>query len=590
MAAELSMPSPAPGRAQPQGFAAAMQSLRRMSWAMVLITAVTVVLVIVPLVVLLVSSLTPGNALPFTTAALTLANYERAFADPIIGRLVVNTLKYAGMSLVLAMFAGISLAWLTERTDLPFKVFVRAAIFFLFAMPGLLVAYGWILLLGPNNGMLTMLLRDLIGERWQFEIYSLPGMVFVTALNIVPVVWILVSAVLRMVPAELEDAARASGANSSEVLRTVTLPVLLPGLLSATIYVFMILLQTFDVPLAIGLNARVPVLATHIYLLAVPELAAPRYGLASTFGIVLLVLAFIMMWFYLRATRVAERYQVVSGKGYARRLQALGRGRYPWFGGVLLLFMLMGGLPLLALFWASLLPFYQPFAPDLLSIVTLDNYRAVIDRDSLRTSALNTAVYMGGAATLCMLLSFLVSWLAVRSKARGARFLEVVAFLPLATPRVVFALAFLLFYIHTPLYGTVWVLLLAGATAGLAFGTRLMTSTLMQIHHELEQAAAVSGASWGRTLSDILLPLVFPAMLNGWLYVAITAFRDLTKPMILSTTGNEVLIRSLYLLWNRPDTTVAAALSVLMMLALLVIVVPLQYWAGRKQLFGLRSI
>ena len=572
------------------GFGAAVRSLRRFGWAMALITAVTVFLVIVPLVVLLVSSLTPGGALPFTTAELTLANYRQALSEPIVVRLISNTLTYAGLSLVVAMVIGLALSWLTERTDLPCKVLVRAGIFFLFAMPGLLVAFGWILLLGPNNGMVTMLLRDLIGSRWTLGIYTLSGMVFVTAMNFVPVVWILISAVLRMVPAELEDAARASGANAGEVLRTITLPVLLPGLLSATIYVFMIMLQTFDVPLTIGLNARVPVLATHIYLLAVPELSEPRYGLASTFGIVLLLLAFVMMWFYLRATKVAERYQVVSGKGYARRVRALGWARFPALGGVFVLFMLMGGLPLLALFWASLLPFYQPFSPELLSLANLDNYRDVIARTSLRDSALNTVTYMGGAATLCMALSFLVSWFAVRSRAKGARFLEIIAFLPLATPRLVFALAFLLFYIHTPLYGTVWILLLAGATAGLAFGTRLMSSTFMQIHRELEQAAAVSGASWLRTLKDILLPLVFPALLNGWLYVAITAFRDLTKPMILSTTGNEVLIRSLWLLWNRPDTTAAAALSVLMMLALLVIVVPLQYVAVRKQLFGLRSI
>lgn len=578
------------GRTPWQAAMTMLAPLRRVSWGVTAIIALTLFLVVVPLLVLFISSVTPTGSLPFTTSALTLGNYQEAFSNPIVLRLLTNTLTYAGLSLLVAMVIGLGLAWLTERTNLPFKVFVRATIFFLFAMPGLLIAFGWILLLGPNNGMINLLLRDVLGDGWQLNIYTLSGMVFVTAMNVAPVVWLLISAVLRMVPAELEDAARASGASPSEVLKSVTLPVLLPGLLSAMIYVFMLLLQTFDVPLSIGLNARVPVLATHIYLLAVPELSAPRYGLASTFGVVLLLLAFLMMRFYLRATRVAERYQVISGKGYARRLHQLGVARWPSFVAVLGLFLLMGGLPMLALFWASLLPFYQPFGLDLLDMVSMDNYRAVLDRSSLKSSAWNTVVYMIGAATLCMVLSFLVSWIAVRSRAKGARILELISFLPLATPRMVFALAFLLFYIHTPLYGTVWVLLLAGATAGLAFGTRLMSSTLMQVHRELEQASSVSGVSWLRTLQHILLPLLFPALLNGWLYVAITCFRDLTKPIILSTTGNEVLIRSLWLLWNRPDTTTAAALSVLMMLALMVIVVPLQYVAAKKQLFGLRSI
>jgi iron(III) transport system permease protein len=144
------------------------------------------------------------------------------------------------------------------------------------------------------------------------------------------------------------------------------------------------------------------------------------------------------------------------------------------------------------------------------------------------------------------------------------------------------AVATLLAYLRTPLYGTVWIIVLAQVTVALPFGARMMNGALMQVHKELEQAAAASGAKWFTSLRTILLPLLLPHFLNGWLWTAAQSTRDLTIPFLLQTTDNMMISPALLQLWNTPDYPGAAALSVLMIFASMAVVIPVQIFAARR--------
>jgi iron(III) transport system permease protein len=344
----------------------------------------------------------------------------------------------------------------------------------------------------------------------------------------------------------------------------------------------MLMVQVFDTPLVIGLTAGVPVLSTRIYTLSSPEGALPEYGLAATFGVVLLVLAMILMWGYFRAVGVSEKFQVVTGRGFRPQKIKLGRWRYVATGLALAYFGLILP-PLLMLLWTSLLRFYEVPSWDALRQVTLVNYQSVANLSVVKRAVGNTIVMVVSTATITMLLASVISWCSIRRPTRWTRWLDVLAFAPMAVPGIVMGVAVLLAYIHSPLYGTIWVIVLAQVTVSLPFGTRTMNGALVQIHRDLENAAAASGARWMVSLKTILLPLLLPHFLNGWLWTAAHSMRDLTIPFLLRTTENVVVSPTLLQLWNTPNYPGASALAILMILALMALVVPVQIYVVRRE-------
>jgi iron(III) transport system permease protein len=220
-------------------------------------------------------------------------------------------------------------------------------------------------------------------------------------------------------------------------------------------------------------------------------------------------------------------------------------------------------------------------SPEAARAFTLNNYLSIAEQSLVRRAISNTLILVFASATITMLLSYLISWYSVRSKIRGAKLLETLAFTPLAVPHIVMAIALLLLYIRTPLYGTIGLIILGHVTVYLAFGTRTMGSALLQIHQELENAAITSGASWGSRLRWVLLPLLWPHLLNGWLWVVAHSLRDLTIPLMLMTTGNVVISSALWLMWGFPNIPGASALAMLMIVGLMLLVVPIQIHATR---------
>jgi iron(III) transport system permease protein len=547
-----------------------------------ILTVVVILLVALPLVVLLYVSVLPPKTLPFTTLAFDAANFLAIVRQDDTAVLVANTLQYAAGSVGVALLVACTIAWLTERADLPLRRAVRILMFSWMVVPPLVMAFGWILLLNPGNGALNVALKSVFGfADSPLTIYSMRAMIMITGLTLVPTAFVVISGLLRNMDPQLENAALISGAGRSVVVRRITLPLLGPGLLSIAIYLLMVMVQTFEIPLAVGLTARLPMLSTRIFVLSNTSEGVPNYGLAAAFGVLLLAFATILMAGYFFATRQAERFRVVGGKAFRPKRIALGRLRWLCGVGVGLYFLVMM-LPLLILLWTSLLPFYQTPSIAAVSALSFAKYADVLSQNLVVRAITNTVVLVIFSGTIVMLLSSIISWYAVRGKGRVGKLLETAAFVPIAIPHVIMAVALLVLYLRTPIYGTIWLLILGHITIYLAFGTRTMNSALLQIHQELENAASVSGASWGTRLRRIILPIIWPQFINGWLWVVAHSARDVTIPLILMTSSNVVVASLLWLMWEYPNVPGAAALSMLLLLGQIALVVPVQIYANRE--------
>lgn len=549
------------------------------------------VLVVVPLAILLVTSLQVGTTLAFPPPALSLDRYEQVFGDAVTYRLLLNTVGYALGSIALALPPATLLSWLVGRTDLPGRDIVRNVAFTSFAMPGLIAAFGWILLASPRSGALNVLLRATVVpglSEGPLDVYTLPGMVFVTAIALVPGFFTLLIAVFERMDPALEEAAAAAGASRFTITRRITFPLLLPGFLATIVFYMVVLMQTFEIPLAIGTSAQVPVLSTRIFILTQPEFGNIDYGLAGAFATITLMVGIGLLALYFRATRLQARYQVVGGRGYRVNPLRLGPWRGPALAFVVVLFLAQLVLPVLILLWTALLPFYQPPSIAALPFVSLNTFAVVLSKPRVLLSFGNTATLVLVAATGTMLLASVIAWLAQQRQRRAGWFLDLLGFIPLAIPGVVMALALFLLFVRTPLYGTVWLIVIGHVVSYLPFSIRLMGVALIQLRRELEEAARTSGVGPIDSFTRIVLPLVLPSLMDGWIWVFAHSLRDFTFPLMFRTTQNVVIATLIWELWNQPDTPGAAALSVLLVVTVLATTVLLR--SGTARLFAARGM
>lgn len=548
----------------------------------ILVFAIVMILVALPLLVLLRTSLLPAGQLPLESTDVTFANFISLFTSGNSLKILWNTIIYAGSSTAAALLVATALAYLTERTDMPGRFLLRTVMFTWMTIPALVVGFGWILLANPGSGVLNVWARQLFGiEGAFFQIYSFQALVITTMVALVPTSFIMISGVLRNMDPQLELAGSVHGAKRFTVLRSITVPLLLPGLMSAGIYMLMAVIQTFDLPLVIGMTAKVPVVSTRIFLLTAPDVGVPRYGLAGAFGVVLLVLASVLVWAYLRLTRVQEKFRVVSGKAFRPKRAKLGFWKVPITATVWLYCLIMA-LPFLMMIWASLFPTYRPPSFSSLSEMNLDVYRHILNDNAILRALRNTALMVIATATLTVLLCFFTGWLSVNRRDGVGRVIDALSFIPMTVPPIVMVLGILLIYLRTPLYGTVWIMVIAHCTIFLAFGTRTMSTSLMQLNRELSNAAMISGASWLTSLRTIVLPLIAPQAINLWLWSFAHAARDLTVPLMLMTLTNTVAASTLLNLWQFPNLPGTAALAVMFSGLLLLLIVPAQIYIARK--------
>ena len=459
--------------------------------------------VVTPLSFLVLGSLSsaklPGD---FDITKLTFANYAKVWLDPATYAVVVNTVIYVVGATAFAMTLAAMLAWLVERTDLPGRGWIYAAIPMTLAMPGMLQAMAYVLLLSPRIGFLNKAIAPLgLGP---INIYSLSGMIFLEGIRLVPSAFLVLVPLLRSMDPSLEEAAATSGAQPAATLRKITLRLLIPGLLAVAIYQGMTAFEAFEIPGILGLPGRVYVFATRVYAIINSTDGIPNYGEANALSIVYVVVGLIATMIYARVIAKSERYSIITGKGYRPRTLPLGGWRWPVFGVVFLFLLFSIILPFIVLLYISFLPFVQQPSADAFRTMSLANYSGLWDGPRMTNMLWNTLLMVITASTLTVAFSFVISSIVVRSKFRARRLLDQLAFLPHAIPGIVMGIAFLWLFLEgrrfgLDLFGTVWSIAFAFTVGFMAYGTRSMNAAMLQVHKDLEEAAQVSGAPHWRT-------------------------------------------------------------------------------------------
>jgi iron(III) transport system permease protein len=539
------------------------------------ITALLLWVVAAPIIMLVLSSLREGNFI--TPGAFTLGNYRTVYLNQLTYPALLNTLIYAtAVSAISLTFATI-FAWLVERTDMPGTNWAWTMMLLPLAMPGILRSMSWILLLSPRSGIINLYLRDYLSlfgvqlETGPFNIFTLPGMIFVEGMSGSTTLFLLMVGAFRLMDPSMEEAAKISGARTLTTLRRVTLGLMLPAVLAAAMYAFLGNLDDFETPLLIGLQAGIYLLPTLIYFTAY---VSPSYGLATAYSSIFIIFTIVMVWIYYRVViRRSDRYASITGKGYRPRRLALGKWRWLGLGLFIAFFTLNIIMPFLTLLWASLLPSYMVPSRAALQYVTLDNFATLINEPSIINSTVNTIILGVVTATGTMALAYMVSWLIVRLKVKGGLLLDGLAFIPHAIPTVSIALALIVLYLHPavrwlPIYGTIWIMMLALMTRYIAFASRTANSAMTQIHGELEEAARTSGATRFTTLVRITFPLLLPPFIGGWVWVFAHTIRSFSIPLMMATPGNETIAVVMYHFWERKaDFSLASTLGVAMLVS-----------------------
>ena len=546
---------------------------------------VLVYLAVLPLIMLVIGSF-QAEVAP-REFIYTLKNYQHAYASEYTYSTFANSLIFASGSAGLGFILGTVLAWLTERTNTPLRgIFVPLAVVPLI-LPGVLESIAWIFLLSPKFGYLNVWLQSLFGlKSAPFNVFSLPGMIWVHSVGQVPLAFLLMVAAFKSMDPSLEESAMMSGAGTWQTFKRITLRLLMPTAGSVLLILFVRTLESFEAPALIGIPARIYVYTSEIYL-AFNEYP-PDYGRGGALAVGLLLLSAVGVWLYTRATREGKKFQTVTGKAFRPRQFDLGSWRWVGFGFLTVYFLFVVLLPFLVLLWASFLPFFAAPSWDAVQKLSLDNYRYLHGFRPFWDAMSNSIILATMTATIAMVLTSLVAWIVYKSRLPGAWLLDFLAFVPITIPGIVMGMALILLYVAfpIPIYGTIWVLLIAYVTRFIPYGMRAASGSIMQIHSELEEAAAASGASWWETFRRVTLPLLRPGFAAGWIYICIVSFREFSTSVLLATGESRVLSILLFTMFEQGQVTVVAAIGILMIATLLVIVAVFYKITGR---IGLQS-
>jgi iron(III) transport system permease protein len=556
-----------------------------MKWLLIGVPVALVVwFALVPLVFLLWQSfLTPQTA--SAPAQFTLENFRNAYGSSENARLFLNSLTFASGAAAVSLVLGTVLAWMNERTNTPFKTLFFALAIIPLVIPGILFTVSWIMLASPKIGLVNLALQGLTGTDVVFvNIYTMAGMIWVDGLHYSPMAFLLMTAAFRAMDPSLEEQAAMSGASVPQIAGRITLKLAWPAALGSLLILFVRAIESFEVPALLGLPVGIHVYTSSIYQ-AIHQYPS-QIGLAAAYAVTLLLLTSLGIYAQSRLSSQGGRFATVTGKGFRPRTIDLGAWRYVTAGLFILYFIVIVLLPFLVLLWSSTQKFYSAPSWAAFQRMSLDSYRAVLDLPQFADTVWNSIVLAVGSATTIMLISAVIAWIVIRTKIRGRWLLDNLASLPLVFPGLVLGLAIMVCYLTLDIgiYGTLWIMFIAYVTRFLPYGMRYNSASMLQIHKELEESAAMSGASWGMTFRRVVLPLLKPGLLAGWIYVMIVSIRELSSSILLYSPGTEVVSIMIWELWQNGQYVELSALGVMLIVALFCLVVLAQL-IGRR--FGI---
>lgn len=542
----------------------------------VLLLAITGILIVLPIGVLGIGSFLsqPPQALQFDFSGITLGNYVAVLTDPGFFTMVVRTVSASLVGTFGAVLIGVSLAWLAVRTNVPGRPVLNAIAIMPMFVPPLIGAFSWDILASPQSGVLNLLLHA-AGIPLRLTSYSVGGIAFVFSIYYAPYIYLLVAGALRNMDAVLEEAAALSGAGRFRTARDITLPLVLPALLSSSLVVFVLLMQVFAIPEVLGEPANIEFVSQRIW--GMVGFAPPHINGASALGMMLLIVTVILV--LLQQRILARRsYVTVAGKGLRPKLVALGGARWPLAILAYLYLLLVVLLPYLALMFMALRRnlFFSTVAQMLNPTqFNLSHFDQVLTDPLVQLSLWNSLKVAVGVVAIGCTLHFSIAYVGNRTRLPGRRLLSTVAVMPIAIPGIILGLGYMWCWVSLPagISGTLWVIILSYVAQFTPLGVYAISSALVQIHPELEESSRLCGARIGTTLRRIVVPLAWPGMLSAMILLAVISFRELDVPLFLYTTDTIVFSLAMFNDWIRGSTGGVAVMALIQSAVLLAVVV-----------------
>ena len=538
--------------------------------AVIIAAGVLSALVLPPFYFLIKTSLHTTEA-DGSFGVFTLENYINLVEGGHLLGDLSNSLIFALGSALLAICGGAVQAWIVERTDAPLRQYAFFISIISLGLPHILYTGSWLLVLGKSGPINQFFMWLIPGSAPLINIYSMTGMILVEGMLWMPLAFLLLSSLFRNMDGAIEEAAMMSGAGLGAIFKRITLPLMLPGFLALFLLIFIRAFEAFDIPALIGGAGDVSVLSTEIFASIRKELPS-NFGQAGAFSIGLMVVVVLLLALQRRLLRESARFQTITGKGYQPRITRLG----PWrpLATVVLIgfFIVLLAVPVGMIIMTSLIPFYDGFSYAMLDRISFANYRLVLSNVHFRVAILNTVIYGIGVATSVALLTSACAWMSAR-RVRGSFVLEQLTSIPLIFPAIVLGVAFMQFFLNAPftIYGTLISLIIAATVQYLPYGMRFAHAGAIQIHPELEEAAALAGANSFQRFWRIVLPLLLPAILTSWLFVTLLCVRGVALPILLAGANSQVVAVMLYDLWVNGQVNELAAFGVVWTMLMIVV-------------------
>jgi iron(III) transport system permease protein len=547
--------------------------LTRLRWSiglpqvlLVLLAAVVGFLVLYPMVMLLIGSVTPPFGSP--DRSLTLEGYRVALTDETARRAIVTTVWLSMIRALLAVGLAVALAWAIVRTDLPGRRILHTLMLANFFVPLLPQILAWTFLLSPRTGSINVWLRDVLGidgRSGPLNIFSYEGIIFVSVLNWTPFLYMIIAPAFRAVDASLEEAARMAGATGMRTIRRISLPLLWPAVIGAFGLAVVRMAESFETELLLGVPANIYVFSTQIYRY-IGQDQLPQYGPAIALSTLFVLITSGAILLQRRVLR-GRSFVTVSGKDYRARPAFLGRWKYPILALIGVYFLLAMALPTVFLALGSV---QRSMANLRIDAFTLEHW-SLAGSQALLGPLKNTLVVGVVAATIGIILLTFVSYVVVRTKYRLRHALDVFTWVPYMVPSFVLGVGFLwaaLRGIKFPivLYGSLLLIAIVFIVRVMPLGSRLMNGTMIQLSRELEEGARIAGATWTSTFRRVVLPLLSPAIGIGWLIFMAVIIRDLSSIVLLFGRDSQMLSVVFFSYWRTGSLEGAAVVGVIMTL------------------------
>ena len=517
-----------------------------------LVVLAMVVVVVVPLLIVLIQGfiIYEHGSWQFTLGHITLV-----FSRWPYWAAMLNTVIIGLGATAIACAVGVPMAWLFARTNLPGRGLLEKLATIPIFIPPFVGAIAWILLAAPRIGTFNLPFRASgIGE--PFNVYTLTGIAWVIGIYLVPYVMMIVAAALRSMDPSLEEAAQVAGLSRLRTATTVTLPLVAPAILSGAVLAFVITIGLFGTPVVIGWARQLFFVTSRIYLAS--QEVPPALGVMAILACYLILLSLLATMLQ-RWLLKGRSFITVSGKGFRTRPVILGRSRYLAAGLVWLYCFLTIIAPILVLIAAAFSTFTWS------GRFTMANFEYLWTSEDVRATLRNSLIISLIAATVSTVIGIAISWATQRTRIPNRQLLEYLAMLPVAVPGIAFGVGVALFWMRMPIaiYGTLWIIVLAFVGRFTGYAVRSVSSSIVQVHPELEESARIAGYGWGRTFVHITLPLIRPSIIASWMLLFSIFITELSMVILLYTAETRTFSVLSFEIWNVGNFSQVASLSLL---------------------------